>query len=93
MTAYRSAGGFPVVCVVGPAGGLDAYTRLLRHLPAHMGVAIAIVNHLRIVDTQLREILPHYTEMPIELITDGMVLRPNHVFMDIVIFRKDTRKS
>ena len=24
---------FPVVCVGGSAGGLDAYTRLLRHLP------------------------------------------------------------
>jgi chemotaxis response regulator CheB len=40
---------FPVVCVGGSAGGLDAYTRLLRHLPAHMGVAIVIVNHLRTV--------------------------------------------
>ena len=36
---------FPVVCVGGSAGGLDAYTRLLRHLPCDMGVAIVIVNH------------------------------------------------
>jgi chemotaxis response regulator CheB len=28
---------FPVVCVGGSAGGLDAYTRLLRHLPVDMG--------------------------------------------------------
>jgi two-component system chemotaxis response regulator CheB len=81
MTVYRRAGGFPVVCVGGSAGGLDAYTRLLRHLPANMGVAIVIVNHLRIVATQLHEILPHYTEMPVELITDGLVLRSNHVFI------------
>ena len=44
---------FPVVCVGGSAGGLDAYTRLLRHLPADMGVAIVIVNHLRTVATLL----------------------------------------
>jgi chemotaxis response regulator CheB len=25
---------FPVVCVGGSAGGLDAYIRLIRHLPA-----------------------------------------------------------
>jgi hypothetical protein len=38
-----------------------------------MGVAIVIVNHLRIVATQLHEILPRYTEMPVELITDGVI--------------------
>jgi two-component system, chemotaxis family, protein-glutamate methylesterase/glutaminase len=81
MTAHRLARGFPVVCVGGSAGGLDAYTRLLLHLPPNMGVAIVIVNHLRIVATQLHEILPHYTEMPVELITDGLVLQPNHVFI------------
>jgi two-component system, chemotaxis family, protein-glutamate methylesterase/glutaminase len=73
--------GFPVVCVGGSAGGLDAYIRLLRCLPADMGVAIVIVNHLRRVATQLHEILPRYTEMPVELITEGLVLQPNHVFI------------
>src|ERR1700694_2136834 len=81
MKATSSAKDFPVVCVGGSAGGLDAYTRLLRHLPADMGVAIVIVNHQRIVATQLHEILPRYTEMPVDLITEGLVLRPNHVFI------------
>jgi two-component system, chemotaxis family, protein-glutamate methylesterase/glutaminase len=81
MIVEGRAEGFPVVCVGGSAGGLDAYTRLLRHLPADMGVAIVIVNHLRIVATQLHEILPHYTEMRVEMITDGLVLQPNHVFI------------
>jgi chemotaxis response regulator CheB len=87
MTAHRVTGDFPVVCVGGSAGGLDAYIRLLRHLPADMGVAIVIVNHLRTVATQLHEILPHYTEMPVELITEGLVLEPNHVF--IIPARRD----
>ena len=65
----------------GSAGGLDAYTRLLRHLPADMGVAIVIVNHLRTVATQLHEILPRYTEMPVELITEGLRIQPNRVFI------------
>jgi two-component system chemotaxis response regulator CheB len=72
---------FPVVCIGGSAGGLDAYTRLLPHIRTDLGVAIVIVNHLRIVATQLHEILPHYTAMPVELITEGLVLRPNHVFI------------
>jgi chemotaxis response regulator CheB len=74
-------GDFPVVCVGGSAGGLDAYTRLLRHLPADMGVAIVIVNHLRVVATQLHEILPRYTEMPVELITEKLLIQPNCVFI------------
>ncbi len=76
-----AAKNFPVVCVGGSAGGLDAYIRLLRHLPADMGVAIVIVNHLRTVDTRLHEILPRITQMPVELITEGLDLRPNHVFI------------
>jgi two-component system, chemotaxis family, protein-glutamate methylesterase/glutaminase len=72
---------FPVICVGGSAGGLDSYIRLLRNLPADMGVAIVIVNHLRTVATQLHEILPRFTEMPVELITEKLDIRPNHVFI------------
>jgi two-component system chemotaxis response regulator CheB len=72
---------FPVVCVGGSAGGLDAYTRLLQNLPANMGVAIVIVNHLRTVATLLHKILPQHTKMPVELITDRLDIQPNHVFI------------
>jgi len=72
---------FPVVCVGGSAGGLDAYIRLLRHLPADMGVAIVIVNHLRTVATMLHEILPRYTKMSVELITERLDIEPNHVYI------------
>lgn len=73
--------GFPIVCVGGSAGGLDAYTRLLRHLPNDMGVAIVIVNHRRTVATHLHEILPNCTGMPVELITDHLIIQPNRVFI------------
>ena len=46
---------FPVVCVGGSAGGLDAYIRLLQNLPADMGVAIVIVNHITLMPTQLHD--------------------------------------
>ncbi|MBC7878338.1 MAG: chemotaxis protein CheB [Anaerolineales bacterium] len=72
---------FPIICVGGSAGGLDAYTRLLEHLPADMGVAIVIVNHVRNVATFLHEILPYHTEMPVELITEKLDIQPNHVFI------------
>ena len=63
------------------AGLLDAYIRLLRHLPADMGVAVVIVNHLRTVATHLHQILPRYTEMPVELITERLLIQPNRVFI------------
>jgi two-component system chemotaxis response regulator CheB len=81
MTATRVTKDFPVVCVGGSAGGLDAYVRLLSCLPTDMGVAIVIVNHLRTVATLLHKILPRYTQMPVELITEGLVLQPNRVFI------------
>jgi chemotaxis response regulator CheB len=81
MNDKNEAKYFPVVCVGGSAGGLDAYTRLLKHLPSDMGVAIVIVNHLRKVATLLHEILPHYTAMPVELITEKLDLEPDHVYI------------
>ena len=81
MKAKVVAKDFPLVCVGGSAGGLDAYVRLLRHLPADMGVAIVIVNHLRTVATMLHEILPRYTEMPVELIAERLLIQPNRVFI------------
>ena len=81
MRIARDAKNFPVVCVGGSAGGLDAYIRLLRTLPADLGVAVVIVNHLRVTATLLHEILPRYTKMPVELISDGLTIRPDHVFI------------
>ena len=72
---------FAVVCVGGSAGGLDADTRLLRRLPVNMGVTVVIVYHLRTGATMLHEILPRYTEMPVELITEKLLIHPNQVYI------------
>jgi len=79
--AITPANDFPVVCVGGSAGGLDAYIRLLQNVPADLGIAIVIVNHMRSMRTQLHEILPRYTSMPVDLITDKLLIRPNRVFI------------
>jgi chemotaxis response regulator CheB len=87
---------FPVVCVGGSTGGLDAYTRLLGHLPADMGVAVVIVNHMRDVASMLPKILPRYTKMPVELITERLDIQENHVFIipenrDLHVFEGEFR--
>jgi chemotaxis response regulator CheB len=72
---------FPIVCVGGSAGGLDAYIRLLEKLPCDMGVAIVIVNHITMVPTRLHEVLGRFTPMPVALITEGLLVQPNQVFI------------
>src|SRR3984885_13937313 len=81
MKADSGASDFPVVCVGGSAGGLDAYTRLLKHLPGDMGVAIVIVNHARTMASLLHEVLPRFTPMPGTLIPERLLTEPNHVFI------------
>jgi chemotaxis response regulator CheB len=81
METNKSLKDFPVVCVGGSAGGLDAYIRLLEQLPARMGVAIVIVNHIRKTATMLPQILPRFTKMPVDLITEKLDIEPDHVYI------------
>ena len=96
MEIVRGVNDFPIVCVGGSAGGLDAYIRLLDNLPADMGVAIVIVNHVRNYATQLHEILPRHTAMPVELISERLTIQPNQVFIipeqrDLHVFEGEFR--
>jgi two-component system chemotaxis response regulator CheB len=71
----------PIVCVGGSAGGLQAYIRLLQHFPADLGIAVVIVNHVRRIAATLHQILPRYTSMPVELITERLLIAPNRVYI------------
>jgi chemotaxis response regulator CheB len=72
---------FPIVCIGGSAGGLDAYIQLLQNLPNDMGVAIVIVNHITLMPTHLHEVLPRFTTMPVRLISEKLVIEPNYVYI------------
>jgi len=52
MKAKRVAKNFPIVCVDGSAGGLDAYTRLLGHLPANTERLLIQPNRVFIIPEQ-----------------------------------------
>ncbi|MCI0533635.1 MAG: hypothetical protein L0Z50_00255, partial [Verrucomicrobiales bacterium] len=41
-----SAGHFPIVGVGASAGGLEAFTQLLKHLPTDTGMGFVLVQHL-----------------------------------------------
>ena len=72
---------FPIICIGGSAGGTDAYIKLLQQLPVDTGGAIVIVNHIARKPTNLHNVLSHYTAMPVELVTSGLRIKPNHVFI------------
>lgn len=72
---------FPIVCVGGSAGGLDAYVKILKGLRADTGVAIVIVTHNSRSPDTLHTHFSRYTKMPVELITDNLRVRPNHVYV------------
>src|SRR5512141_1396716 len=73
---------FPIVGIGASAGGLEAFTQLLRHLPVDTGMAFVLVQHLDPDhESALTEILTRATTMPVREASDKVVVRPNHVYV------------
>jgi two-component system, chemotaxis family, CheB/CheR fusion protein len=73
---------FLVVGVGASAGGLEAFGRLLSHLPEDTGMAFVLVQHLDPRhESQLVELLARATRLPVLNATHGLALRPNHVYV------------
>lgn len=73
---------FPIVGIGASAGGLEAFTQLLTHLPAQSGMAFVLIQHLEPThDSHLAGILSKFTAMPVEEVKDGMAVLPNHVYV------------
>ena len=73
---------FRVVCLGGSAGGLEAYTGILRNLPADTGMAFVVAQHQRFEHLHsLSQILASATAMPVVEVEQGMLLEPNRVFV------------
>jgi two-component system, chemotaxis family, CheB/CheR fusion protein len=73
---------FPIVGIGASAGGLDAFTHLLKALPENTGMAFVLVQHLDPHHgSQLPEILSVATSMPVRTVEDGMHVRPDEVFV------------
>ncbi|HEY9606009.1 MAG TPA: chemotaxis protein CheB [Allocoleopsis sp.] len=73
---------FPVVGIGASAGGLEAFTQLLSHLPRDTGMAFVLIQHLDPKHKSLlREILTRATPMPVVEVSDGMAVEPNCVYV------------
>jgi two-component system, chemotaxis family, CheB/CheR fusion protein len=89
ITAARESGlearlddGVVVVAIGASAGGLEAFTELLTHIPADTGMAFVLVQHLDPKHTSmLTELISRSTKMSVLEVKNGMGIQSNHVYV------------
>src|SRR5260370_16232489 len=85
QSASKRSGERGAITVVGfgaSAGGLEAFTEVLTHLPAKTGMALVLVQHLDPKHASvLTTLLARSTSLPVLEIRDGMPVEPNHVYV------------
>lgn len=71
-----------IVGIGASAGGLDAFTRLLRERPNDTGLAYVFVQHLsRDHESMLPELLRRAARIPITQAVDGLPVEPDHAYV------------
>ncbi len=78
----RASTGFPIVGIGASAGGMEAFVELLRRIPKQTGAAFVLIQHLDPTHASyLSEALGRSTGFPVEESEDGMVIKPDHVYV------------
>ncbi|MCW3110895.1 MAG: signal transduction histidine kinase with CheB and CheR [Segetibacter sp.] len=73
---------FPIVAIGASAGGLEAMTELMQHLPGNTGMAFVYVQHLdRSHESALVPILQRETKMKVSEVKDGTPFIPDHLYI------------
>ncbi|MEP6542028.1 ATP-binding protein [Microcoleus vaginatus GB1-A2] len=73
---------FPIVGIAASAGGLEAFTELLAHLPVDTGMAFVLIQHLDPNHKSfLAQILSRTTQMPVNEVQDGVAVEPNQIYV------------
>jgi two-component system, chemotaxis family, CheB/CheR fusion protein len=80
--ALRPPPGLVVAGIGASAGGLEAFTQFLQHLPPQPGAAFVLVQHLDPRHKSiLASLLARTTPMPVSEVQDGTKLEADHVFV------------
>ena len=75
-------GAFPIVGVGASAGGIEAFTALLKALPDSPGMGFVFILHQDPTHTSnLVQILARSTKMPVDLVRAGMNIQPNRIYV------------
>jgi two-component system CheB/CheR fusion protein len=71
-----------IVAIGASAGGIEALSDLMKHLPTDTGMAFVLVQHLDPKHHSiLTELLARKTAMSVAEVADGMHIAPNHVYV------------
>ena len=71
-----------IVAIGASAGGIEALTELLNYLPPDTGMAFVLVQHLDPKHHSiLTELLAKKTAMTVTEVSDGLPVKPNHVYV------------
>ncbi len=74
--------GFPVVGIGASAGGLDAFMKFFKAMPADSGMAFVLIPHLDPKHESLMvELLARQTQMPVSEAAEGQSIQVNHVYI------------
>ena len=72
----------PIVGIGASAGGLEAFTELLKHLPLDTGMGFVLVQHLDPQhESALTQILTRVTSLPVREVTDNLRVESDHVYV------------
>jgi two-component system CheB/CheR fusion protein len=73
---------FPVVGIGASAGGLEAFSLFLEHLPARLGMAYIFIQHLSPThESSLPAILKRKTKMQVHEVTENMEIEKNNLYI------------
>ena len=73
---------FPIVGFGASAGGIEAFSQLLRHLDPALGMAYVLIMHLSPTHkSALAEIVQSNTKMRVQTVKDGMEVMANNVYV------------
>jgi two-component system, chemotaxis family, CheB/CheR fusion protein len=73
---------FPIVGIGASAGGLEAISELLRHIPERTGLAFVLIEHLDPSHrSNLSEILSRNAHIPVEEVREGTFVEPDHAYV------------
>ncbi len=73
---------FPVVGIGASAGGLEALQDFFKNITSTPDAAFVVIQHLSPdYKSFMNELLSRYTSIKIEVVTDGMTLKSNHIYL------------
>ncbi|MBF0561772.1 MAG: hypothetical protein HQL37_07055 [Alphaproteobacteria bacterium] len=73
---------FPIVGIGASAGGLEAIESFFKPIPADIGMAFVIIQHLSPDHKSLLpELVARFTRLSVHEVTDGMAAKPNHIYI------------